>query len=250
MHLRNILIVLTLATSTGLMAQTPAKQVTEQQQTWLGYLNQTRLTSKFGTWTDLHLRRTGHFLDRWSIGIARAGLTYYVTDRVRLTAGYAYIHHYPAAGNQTAWPEHRPWQQIQWFNAYKGFGTMQYLRFEQRYRRRVANDQLEDGYNFNYRLRYNFLLTVPLKGKQMAPGIPFLVLNDEIHINMGKQILYNYFDQNRAFLGIGYPFTSHLNAHLGYMNLFQQLPAGNRFNNTHAIRLFVFHNLDFRQKED
>jgi hypothetical protein len=33
------------------------------------------------------------------------------------------------------------------------------------------------------------------------------------------------------------------------MNLFQQLPAGNRFNNNHVLRLFVFHNVDLRKKE-
>ncbi len=250
MPLRHFLLLITFLASAGLLAQTPAKQITEQKQTWLAYLNQTRLSPKLGIWTDIHLRRTDNFFDRWSLGIARAGLTYYFSDRVRLTGGYAYIHHYPAAGSQTAWPEHRPWQQLQWFGVHKGFATMQYLRLEQRYRRRVTNDQLQEGYNFNHRVRYNFLLTVPLKGRQITAGAPFLVLNDELHINLGKEITYNYFDQNRAFLGIGYQFRPDLNAQLGYLNVFQQLPAGNRFNNAHAIRLFVFHNLDFRHKEE
>jgi hypothetical protein len=33
------------------------------------------------------------------------------------------------------------------------------------------------------------------------------------------------------------------------MNLFQQLPAGNKFRNMHAIRLFYFQNLDWSRKK-
>jgi len=57
--------------------------------------------------------------------------------------------------------------------------------------------------------------TVPLKGKQVAPKVPFVFVN-EVFINFGKNIVNNYFDQDRVFAGMGYPFTSHFNAQLGY----------------------------------
>jgi hypothetical protein len=41
-----------------------------------------------------------------------------------------------------------------------------------------------------------------------------------------------------------------LNAQLGYMNLFQQLPTGNRFNNNHTIRLFFFNNINLRKNPE
>ena len=47
-----------------------------------------------------------------------------------------------------------------------------------------------------------------------------------------------------------FKFTKTLNAQLGYMQVFQQQPAGNRFFDTHALRLFVFHNLDLRKPVD
>jgi hypothetical protein len=41
-----------------------------------------------------------------------------------------------------------------------------------------------------------------------------------------------------------------LNIQLGYMNVFQQRRSGNAFFDTHTLRLFVFHTLDLRKKEN
>ncbi len=230
-------------------AQTVQKQINTHQQGWLGYFNQTRLTNKFGLWLDVHARRID-WLERWNTVLVRPGVTYYVNDHVRLTAGYAFVQHYPPSGQLTIRPEHRAWQQVLWTSRSKKLQTQQWVRLEQRYNRKIANDQLQEGYTFNYRFRYLIALFVPLKGDFIQKGVPFLAFNDEVHINAGKQITYNHFDQNRFFVGLGYQFTKSLNAQLGYMNLFQQLPAGNRFNNNHVLRLFFFHNLDLRTKEE
>jgi hypothetical protein len=235
---------------TELKAQTqPApKQIHEQGQVWLGYFNQTRLSEKFSLWVDVHARRTD-LLDRWSTMLVRPGITYHLPHHINFTAGYAYISHYPAAGLQTIRPEHRSWQQLSWTRRAKKLQMLQWVRFEQRFNRKVANDALVEGYNFNYRLRYLLSIFIPLKGDFIEAGTPFFAFNNEIHINAGKQITYNYFDQNRFFVGFGYQFSKTLNAQLGYMNLFQQLPAGNRFNNNHTIRLFFFNNIDLRKKD-
>ena len=225
------------------------KQTQVRDQTWLGYFNQTRFTTQSGLWVDLHYRLTGNFVDERSVNIARVAYIYYISDQVRLMAGYAYAKHFSHGSSAPDMPEHRPWQQIQWLDKKNGFNLMQWLRIEERYRRKISDGVLTDDYNFNWRVRYNFSLTLPLKGKQVTAKTPFLFFNDEIHINAGKNIVNNYFDQNRLFLGFGYQFTSHINAHIGYMNVFQQLPAGNQYVNINAIRLFVFHNLDLRNKE-
>lgn len=107
-----------------------------------------------------------------------------------------------------------------------------------------------DGYNYNFRVRYNFSFLIPLKGKEMVAHTPFLAIQDEVFLNFGDRIAYNTFDQNRFFAGFGYQFSSHLNAQFGYMNVYQQEASGNHYLSTHAIRLFVFHSLDFRNKEE
>ena len=227
-----------------------AQQKTTQQaeQLWAGYFNQTRLTGKLGFWLDLQLRTREDFVQDLSQFIVRPGLTYYLNDATKLTAGYAYIHHYPAdAHKQIAQPEHRPWQQLQWHTRYGKLRTMQYLRLEQRYRRKILNDStLASGHNFNHRLRYAFLLQVPL-AQEVRKGSFSLIANDEVHIAFGKQVL-NYFDQNRFFLGFAYHVNAHDNVQLGYMNLFQQLGGVGSYRSIHAARIFYFHNLDLRRK--
>jgi hypothetical protein len=230
-----------------LVPHTFAQKSTEvRDQLWLGYFNQTRLTNRSGVWTDLHMRFTDHFTRSKSISIVRLGYTFYVSDAVRLTAGYAYATAYGQDGAPDA-PEHRPWQQIQWSEKKKRLSIMQWLRIDERFRRKVVAGELTDDYSFNWRFRYNFMFILPLKGGEMKPKIPFVFFNNEIHINAGKQIVNNYFDQNRLAVGIGYPFTAHLNVRLAYMDIFQQLPAGNQYVNINAIRIFVYHTFDLRK---
>ena len=75
---------------------------------------------------------------------------------------------------------------------------MQWVRLEERWRRKIKDaDELADGYNFNYRIRYNFFFQVPITKKAYEKGSLTYVFNDELMINFGDQIVYNYFDQNR-----------------------------------------------------
>ena len=124
---------------------------------------------------------------------------------------------------------------------------MQWFRLEERYRRKVLDDdELASGYNFNYRFRYNFFSLFPLSKQRFQAKTLSLVVNDELHVNFGKQVIYNYFDQNRFFLGFAYHVNAHDNLQFGYMNVFQQLPAGHQYKSIHAGRIFYFHNLDLR----
>lgn len=226
------------------------KTITDVQQVWVGYFNQTRLTDKFGFWVDLQLRTKDDFVNDLSVSLNRFGLTYYVTDNTKLTAGYAYIVAYPEDNRKVSIPEHRPWQQVQWNTKYGKKRMMQWLRLDERYRRRLLNDStLADTYSFNYKLRYNLFYDIPLSKKGIVPKAFSFVINDEIHINFGKQIVLNTFDQNRFYLGFKYQLSEHSNVQLGYMNLFQQLAAGNRYRSIHTARLFFFQNLDLRKKK-
>lgn len=228
------------------MAQTKNKEF--RQQTWTAYFNQTRLSDKWGLWADVHFRFTEDFTNRLGLSIFRIAPVYYVTDNTRLSSGYAYITTHNVEPIPDL-PEHRLWQQVQWFDKRKGFSMVQYFRVEERFRRTLVSGVVSDDYTFSWRFRYNIALTIPLTRKTIEPKTPFLFLNDELHISAGKNIGNNYLDQNRLFGGLGYQFTSQLNAQIGYLYVFQQLPASNSFVHTDVIRFFVFHNLDFRKKE-
>jgi Protein of unknown function (DUF2490) len=243
------LIIIGLFLFTGLMGKAQTKQTESVHQVWLGYFNQTRFSNKWGMWADLHLRTKEDFFTNFSQAIVRLGLTYYLNDDTKLTAGYAFVNHFPADNHQhVSQPEHRPWQQLQWHTKYPKLRLMQWFRLEERYRRKILNDyELADGYSFNFRLRYNFLSMFPLSKKRFQPKTLSFVVNNEVHINFGKQVVNNYFDQNRFFMGFAYHVNKQDNLQFGYMNLFQQLAAGNRYRSLQVARVFYFHNFDLRK---
>ncbi len=224
------------------------KSTEQREMTWFGYFNQTRLTNKSGIWFDANYRLTDQFVKESHVALARLGYIYYLSDNARLSASYAYQNQLGHDGNPSL-HEHRPFQQLQWFERKNWFSLMQWVRVEQRFRENVFKGTLTDSYTFNWRFRYNFSLTIPLTQKTVVPKAPFVFLNNEVFLNGGESIVNNYFDQNRSFAGLGYQFTKHVNAHFGYMYIFQQLPTVNNYVESHALRLFLFHNLDLRKQE-
>lgn len=248
--MKYILFLPVLFISSLVFGQTPEKEIHSREQLWFGYFNQTRLSNKWGVWVDVHYRMTDNFIERPFQFLFRPAATYFIKDNLRVNAGYTLATHFPAEGLETTRLEHRAWQQIWWNQKYPGLMTLQWLRLEQRFNEKVVSDEKLDGYNYTFRARYNFSFFIPLKGKEIAPKTPFAAIMDEVFLNFGDKIVYNTFDQNRFFAGFGYQFTSHLNAQLGYMNVYQQEASGNNYLSTHAIRLFVFHSLDLRNKGD
>lgn len=234
------------------VAFTQAKQISIEEQVWLGYFNQTRLSNKWGVWTDVHVRTKDNFFNNLSQAMIRPGITYYLSNDAKLTLGYAFINHFPADNHRNiSQPEHRPWQQFQWHSKYPRIKLMQWFRGEERFRRKILNDnELADGYSFNFRFRYNILSQFALNRKEpFKPGSFSFVLSDEVFVNAGKQITYNVFDQNRFFAGFHYHVNKHDNLQFGYMNLFQQQAAGNKYRNVHVARVFYFHTLDLRKNK-
>ena len=235
----------------SLLLATPTyaqKQLVQERQTWLGVFTQTRFSDHWGLWAEGHLRLHDQFVHALFQTVARAGATYYLTDDVRLTGGYAYAYLYPDGARTVGQPEHRPWQQVQWFTKFPKARLMQWVRLEERFRQQVVgNDELGSNFDFNYRTRFNAALFLPLTQKRFEPGGLQLLLNDEVMVNFGEQIRYNYFDQNRLFAGLVYQVSKQAQVQAGYMHLFQQLPAGDIYRNQHTIRIFYFHNLDLRK---
>lgn len=227
-----------------------SKITSDVQQVWAGYFNQTRLSDRWGLWADVHLRTKDNFFDSLSQGIVRVGLTYYLNNDTKLTAGYAFINHFPTDNHKNiSQPEHRPWQQFQWHTKYQKVKLMQWFRLEERFRRKIKDgSNLADGYNFNFRARYNILSQFALNKQPFKPGSFSFVLSNEIFVNFGKEIIYNTYDQNRFFAGFHYHVNKHDNIQFGYMNVYQQLAAGNRYRSIHAARVFYFHQLDLRKK--
>ncbi len=228
------------------------KHTTHIQQSWFGYVGQSRLSEHWGWWLDLHLRTKEDFVKDLSTAIFRPGITYFANDRLRFTLGYAYVNFFPADDHsEVSQPEHRPWQQVFWVTPGKRSRLINAIRLEERYKRKIKDaDELAEGYYFNFRMRFNNILLLPLSKNAFAPKTLSISLNNELMVNFGKQVVNNYFDQNRLFLGFAYHVNERDYLQFGYMNLFQQLSAGNEYRMAHVARIYYFHNMDLRSKKN
>ncbi len=227
-----------------LFAQT--KSIETETQTWLGYVTQTRLSEKWTLWFDIHHRRRDNFIDHYVLQLERIAVIYNLSPQIRLFAGYAYFHNAPQGSQVLSPDEHRPWEQIQYTQEFSRFRLVQSIRLEQRFREKVLKDQ-SLGYVFNHRIRYNMSFFIPLSKRKFEPKTWFVLLANDTHLNFGENIVYNYFDQNRIIVSLGYQFSKNLQLQAGYMNIYQQLATGNQFKNIHTLRIFLFHQFDWRK---
>jgi len=101
------------------------------------------------------------------------------------------------------------------------------------------NDNIRYG---NIRMRYKLEI-------QYRPitNVTFKIY-DEVFVNIGKNIGYNVFDQNRIGASIQYMPVHNVGFELGYLNWFQQRASGNNFYNRNIIRLSIHHNINFKSK--
>jgi hypothetical protein len=225
------------------------KASTTVQQIWFSYHNQIRLSNKLGLWNDGQLRTGDRFTRDWSVYILRSGLVYHLTDDLRLTAGYAFAHYFPPSAIGVAHTEHRPWQQILWQNRMPSLRFTQSIRLEERFRQKlISNTQVDHGFDFNYRLRYNLVMNFALSKKPFAPKTFSYTLSDDVHFNFGKRVVYNSFDQNRVFAALQYHTDAQNFLQLGYLYIYQQTGT-NRYRYNHAARITFMHILDLRKKK-
>ena len=65
----------------------------------------------------------------------------------------------------------------------------------------------------------------------------------------GKTVIRNPFEDNRAFVGLGYILNENIQFQAGYAKSWQQQNSGINYNNRDLIRFSVYHNLDFTRKK-
>lgn len=73
---------------------------------------------------------------------------------------------------------------------------------------------------------------------------------DEIHINVGKNIVLNVFDQNRYGASVQFMPTRNFGVELGYFNWFQQRPSGVDFYNRDIVRFTIHHTINIKKPKN
>lgn len=220
-------------------AQAQQKEVEHEEQLWFGYMTTARISNRFSVWNDFHYIPSG-------FGVARTGLTMHFPNRIDVTAGYAHV--WLPLREKLRRHEHRPWAQVVVHTPLGGNFDLQHrLRWDLRYRQRVADGDIADGYTFNHRGRVQSVLRRNFPGMVIGGVVPSLVLANELLVNLGRQS-DAIFDQNRISLMAGARYKGLL-LQAGYMNRYVQAAAPGRFTSNHTLVVWLFHNLELRKQD-
>lgn len=216
------------------------KEVKQDEQLWLGYMTTTRIAARYSIWNDAHHIPGG-------FGIIRTGLVRHFANRIDVTAGYA--HGWLPIAGELRRHEHRPWAQVVLPTPLgNNFSLQHRLRWDLRYRQRIAGSELVDGYTFNHRSRVQAVLRKNFPQLEFNGVMPSLVLADELLINLGKEVAQNTFDQNRISLMAAMRYKG-LMLQAGYMNRFVQSTTAGRYTSYHTLVFWLFHNIDLSKQE-
>ncbi len=212
-------------------------QTIEDQGFWTAVFSQGDLEFEPGTetrwrwWFDGHARFQDD-ADGFNVSIVRPGIGYKLTDTATVWAGYGWIRTDPISDTPD-FDEHRIWQQITWSTKAEDTTFGFRSRFEQRF--------VETGDDVGWRFRQLVSARQPLAGSDRFT----LVAWDEvfIHLNDTDFGTRTGFNQNRAFLGVGWvwnPETPKSRVEIGYLNQFIDSSSGsNRMNHLLSVNFFL-----------
>ncbi|MFY7818834.1 MAG: DUF2490 domain-containing protein [Akkermansiaceae bacterium] len=203
---------------------------------WMNYVGDHPIQ---GTKWGIHLEgqaRRAEMGDDWQQLLLRPGVNYHLTPDTTLSLGYAYVetHRYGDFPALHDFPEHRFWQQVAHNRKWMGLDWTHRLRLEQRWIGEMEQDSGGDwdvgNWRYENRLRYMLRATLPLTPSKNT----YLAMSDEIFMNFGSHVKGNEFDQNRAFIGVGYKFNTTTKLEAGFMEQTLQRRGGKIWEHNHT----------------
>lgn len=209
---------------------------TREQTGWIASFNSLRFSEKWGMHFDLQVRSADD-LDYVRNLLVRPGLTYFLTDKQNITAGYALIGTFARPGDNTTrnLTEHRIWEQYILNHKIRNIAITHRLRLEQRFIERAAEDV------FSQRLRYFVRGVIPLKpvSGTFTNGL-FTAVQNELFFNLQNKDKVNnaFFDQNRAYLALGYRLNKKFDLEAGYLNQYTNGLSRNIMN--HIVQVAAY----------
>lgn len=146
-------------------------------------------------------------------------------------------------------PELRPQLELNYSQKLKHVTFQHRYRFEARYFHNIGVDKksLDDGYTFkNFRFRYQFAAAIPLVKFKENQKLQ-LKVGDELHINLGKKVVNNYFDQNRLFASLVVDVVPTLGLELGYLYWYQHSANNDRVHR-HFLRVGIHQTIELKNR--
>lgn len=224
-------------------AQAPARRWDTNHNAWLCYFGDARLAGRWGLHTEFQYRRTNGLRDPQQY-FYRAGINYYLPDKVMFTLGGAYLlslpyGDYPSPGRTF---ERRTYQLVSLGQQFGRLSVAHRFIQDQRWVRAEA----EERYLFQHRSRYRAQLKLALTKPKIDPGTLYALASDEIFISYGENVKANIFNQNRLYAGLGLQFTDALAVEASYLNQVLEHADGVEFERNHTAQLSVYFTPDLR----
>lgn len=240
MRRQYIIIVFLLSLLNNSIADNITPVVVKDNMLWLGYYNSIILNSKWSVNSDIQFRTKNELKD-YSQALIRSDLSYKLKDRISISAGIAHFRFFLTKDKTRG--EWRPWQELKLNDKFGNCKLTHRFRIEQRFNENVKNAEATNEYQFNFRFRYRLDLRYPLLKENERGNNMYVLVGNEIMINAGNNISYNYFDQDRLYVGINYEINKKIALQLQYMHVWQQASNGLTLNSNEVIRFNIYHTI-------
>lgn len=240
MRFPGVLLLAAAATTTA-AAQGGSWPTTHQQAAWATTTIEHGVAPGTSIWFDGNWRRMGVGAEPQQV-LLRPGVIRAIAPGVKVGGGYAYVATAPYGELPTATPlrEHRLWQQLQLAHGAGPFAFTHRYRWEQRWIAPVAGDAV-GRYEYQTRMRYMVRAQAPLGGLTFRARPVIGYAQEEALLPVGYGGAIGRFGQNRFLLGVGLPVARRQRLDLGYMNLWNALPArpANEVNHTLTVHWVI-----------
>ncbi|GGH21416.1 DUF2490 domain-containing protein [Mucilaginibacter phyllosphaerae] len=201
---------------------------------------QSRSANNYAMWDHAYKSNPGTVnYDYVTTLLLRPSLNYYFANKM-ISVGYVYIatNSWATDSAKTFNPESRSWEQFS-INTKIGKAAIlqQRFRLEQRF---LANTTAKQTPYFSQRLRYFARAVIPLKKTAVFTNGVFVGLQNEVFANVqnNHNVNYHLFDQNRAYVSLGFRMKKRADLEFGYLNQFVQQKTSTYFN--HVIQAAIY----------
>lgn len=190
-------------------------QVNENQLgSWYMYFfNHKFENSNWGIQGDIQHRDWAILGDREQL-MLRSGITYTPKNSgVMFTLGFANITTGDFGDSDDTFNENRLYQEALFSQK---LGNRFFITHRFRYEQRFVENQ-----DFRTRYRYNIFVNIPFNSKELSPKTIYGAFYNELFINgetaIGNNNSVDFFDRNRAYMGLGYVLNKTIRFQLGVM---------------------------------
>jgi Protein of unknown function (DUF2490) len=209
---------------------------------WFSYFGDHPIAgSKWGAHLEGQFRRHD-VVTQWQQLLLRPGVNFQATPKVMLTAGYAFVRSNTYSEFAVPAPvslEHRIWEQV-WIRYRTGSTSWSTrLRFENRFLGGPNPQTGGTSYRFENRFRIWQQIKVPIAPKK------YFTAYDEFWVYVKPFQSNSAFDQNRAYVALGFDLKPSLRLETGYMNQTLLTRSGGRLESNHTLVISLYSNAGF-----